>query len=391
MLSIKKMYTPFALLMFSVMLLPLFSTASASAARLVGNAYVMDNNPDGNRVVVFGRFSNGELRRFGSVQTGGDGAGDNAPADPLGSQGSVLLSKNGRTLYVVNAGSNTVSVFFLTRRGRPILVQVVNSKGIFPVSLTSDGRVLYVLNSGGDGTISGYRQNRFGLLLPIPNSERNLGVGGDGIPVGDARNLAPGSISFDTLERRLLITFAGGGANGQLLTFVLEDDNTPSATPTVTDSEGPVPFTGTFTPNGTALIAEASGNVSSYNLGPDAELLNVSSAVPNGQAATCWIQSTSFGVAYTSNTTSGTITSYLVSRNGVLTLEGPDAADGIGAPIDFQLTPNERFLYVTSSSDGGVQGFKVNRRTGALRDIGLFPGLTTFDIDGFAPQGMAVR
>ncbi len=368
---------------------PVYANGFSGKSR--GNAYVMSNSPVENRVIAYKRFPNGKLKQFGSVRTGGIGAGDNAPNDPLGSQGSVMLSEDRRTLYVVNAGSNDISVFHLKRNGRPILVQVVDSNGIFPVSLTTDGEILYVLNSGDDGTISGYHISDFGRLTPIPNSVRALGLGEDGPPIGDARNLAPGAIAFDPLSRRIFIPYAGGGSNGELLTFTLNDDDTPSPAVTVTESPGPVPFSVSFTEHGTALVAEASGSLSSFNFGASAELLTMSSAVQNGQAATCWVRSTSFGVAYTTNTNSNSITSYSVSRNGNVTVLENAAADGVGAPIDFQLTPDERYLYVTASEAGGVEGYRVNRDTGALKSIGFFPGLNTFSSDGFAPQGMAVR
>ncbi len=363
----------------------------ANGFKRVGNVYVMDNSPVENRVIVYKRFSNGELKEFRSVRTGGAGAGDNAANDPLGSQGSVMLSKDKRTLYVVNAGTNNISVFHLRRSGRPILIQVVDSNGIFPVSLTSDGEILYVLNSGDDGTISGYRQSDSGRLDPIPNSVRALSLGEVGPPIGDARNLAPGAISIDPLSRRIFVPYAGGGSGGQLLTFTLSDDDTPSATATVTESAGPVPFSVNFTNNGSALVAEASGSLSSFNFGAGADLLNVSEAVQNGQAATCWVQATSFGVAYTSNTNGGSITSYSVSRNGNLEIIENVAAGDIGAPIDFGLSPDEKYLYVTASEAGGVEGYRVDRETGALTSIGFFSGLNTFNSDGFAPQGMAVR
>ena len=381
----------------TLMLLAVFAANAQAQGRgnargsLVGNVYVMENDPEGNSVAVFGRFSNGKLKRFTSARTGGLGAGDNAEADPLGGQDSMVLSEDGRNLYVVNAGSDSISVFRLTRLGKPILIQQVDSNGIFPVSLSLDGDTLYVLNAGGDGTIAGYRVGFKGSLELLTDSIRGLDLGGDGIPVGDARNLAPGDISFDTLNRRLLIAFAGGGTSGQLLSFAVDDDDLPAATPVIVASEGAVPFSVDFTPNGTALIAEAAGSVSSYNYIDEANLETVSAAVANGQLATCWVQATDFGIAYTSNTNSGTLTSYRVSRNGELSLLDADAGDDIGQPIDFALTDNSNFLYVVASSEGGVRGFRVNQSTGALRDIGLFEGLPSFAEDGFAPQGLVIR
>ena len=375
-----------------VLALLLVSPVHADRARdhVTGKVYSMENDPEQNRIAVFARFVSGRLKRIGSVRTGGLGAGDNAAADPLGGQNAMLLSEDRDTLYVVNAGSDDISVFDVSRFGWPRLVQRISSEGVFPVSLTSDGGTLYVLNAGGDGSIAGFRQTRRGRLRLIPDSVRTLGLGLVGPPIGDARNLAPGDIGFDTLNRRLLITHAGGGSAGELLSFPVQDDGTPGNQPEVVQSEGAVPFSLDFSPNGTALVAEASGSVSSYNYGLGADLAVVSSAVANGQAATCWVQSSASGLVVVSNTVSGTLSTYEVSRNGVLTLLDAAAASGIGEPVDFSFTPNERFLYVVASSEGGIRGFRV-RRSGRLRDLGLFQGLPTFAQDGFAPQGLVVR
>ena len=355
------------------------------------NVYVMENDPQDNEIVAYYRFRNGRLLRIGNFSTQGLGAGDNAAADPLGSQNSLILSENNRFLYAVNAGSDDISVFSLRRFGIPVLIQKISSNGDFPVSMAIDKNVLYVLNSGSDGAISGFRMARNGRLTPIGNSTRALGLGATSFPEGDARNLAPGDISFDNLNRRLLITYAGGGAAGQLLSFSLNNDDTPADLANVIESEGAVPFSIDFSQNGAAVIAEASGSLSSYNYNDQNELINVSSVIGNSQQATCWVQVSDNNFVYTTNTVSGTISQYSVERSGELSLINATAASDIGLPIDFGLTRNQRFMYVVSSNEGGVRGFRVNRRTGALTSIGLFTGLPTFDGDGFAPQGIAIR
>ena len=365
-------------------------SANNAATSQVGNVYVMENNPTDNRIIAYFRSRSGNLFKFGSYSTRGLGAGDNAAADPLGSQGAVTLGNNRQNLYVVNAGSDDISVFRLKRFGVPVLIQKLPSNGDFPVSIAISGRLLYVLNSGTDGSISGFRILNSGRLVPLNNSTRLLGLGAESFPAGDARNLAPGDIAFDNLNRRLLITYAGGGTNGELLSFELNDDDTPASLAETTLSQGAVPFSLDFSRNGAALIAEASGSVSSYNYNEGNQLVNVSSAVGNGQQATCWIGATN-NYVYTSNTVSGTISQYSLSRSGQLSLINPAAAINIGLPIDFGFTRNYRLMYVVSSSEGGVRGFRVNRNTGNLTDIGLFSGLPTFEANGFAPQGIAIR
>jgi hypothetical protein len=77
-----------------------------------GAVYTMDNSAVANQAWFFARGRNGELAPGVAYPTGGTGTGSG-----LGSQGAVLLSGDGRWLFVCNAGSDDVSVFAVTRRG----------------------------------------------------------------------------------------------------------------------------------------------------------------------------------------------------------------------------------------------------------------------------------
>ena len=73
-----------------------------------GAVYVLTNQT-ANSVLVFTRAADGTLSFSGNFATGGAGAGTGA--DPLGSQGSLVLDRGHQRLFAVNAGSNDVSVF----------------------------------------------------------------------------------------------------------------------------------------------------------------------------------------------------------------------------------------------------------------------------------------
>src|SRR5690242_10868338 len=62
-----------------------------------GIVYVMTNQAGGNTIVVYQRNEDGKLRQIQEVSTGGFGSG--GTGDPLGSQGSLVLSGNGRLLF----------------------------------------------------------------------------------------------------------------------------------------------------------------------------------------------------------------------------------------------------------------------------------------------------
>src|SRR5688572_14431568 len=88
-------------------------TATAQAAGGdAGAVYVMSNSPGGNAILVFDRAAGGALTPAGSLATGGLGTGSG-----LGSQGALIVSDNGRWLFAVNAGSNSVSVFAVRPNG----------------------------------------------------------------------------------------------------------------------------------------------------------------------------------------------------------------------------------------------------------------------------------
>jgi 6-phosphogluconolactonase (cycloisomerase 2 family) len=65
--------------------------------------------------------------------------------------------------------------------------------------------------------------------------------------------------------------------------------------------------------------------------------------------------------AYTSNTGSGTISSYAIGHDGSLALLAADAAStGLGsAPIDIALSRHSRFLYAVASGTHAINGFRV--------------------------------
>ena len=130
--------------------------------------YTLSNATAGNAVLAFKRGRDGSLTAAGSTPSGGLGTGGG-----LGSQGAVILSKDGRTLFTVNAGSDSVSSFAVRRSGLR-LVDTADSGGDLPTSLTYSQGTLYVLNTGSPNSISGFSVHRNGDLTPLPRSTRPL-------------------------------------------------------------------------------------------------------------------------------------------------------------------------------------------------------------------------
>jgi 6-phosphogluconolactonase (cycloisomerase 2 family) len=66
--------------------------------------------------------------------------------DPLTSQAAAALSPDHKLLFVVNAGSNDVSVFRIKNDGLK-LVDRESSGGVFPNSIAVTEDAVYVLNA----------------------------------------------------------------------------------------------------------------------------------------------------------------------------------------------------------------------------------------------------
>src|SRR5260370_18056658 len=140
----------------------------------VPTLYAMTNAISGNTVVSYARNADGTLRQVASFATGGLGVGHG-----LENQGALALSDDRKYLFVVNAGSDDVSVFQITAQGFTQPARA-SSGGRLPVSVTERGGLVYVLNRGGEAgepngdTISGLRLAADGRLTPIPRSTRQL-------------------------------------------------------------------------------------------------------------------------------------------------------------------------------------------------------------------------
>jgi 6-phosphogluconolactonase (cycloisomerase 2 family) len=317
-----------------------------------GAVLIHANDPQGNAVIAFRRGDDGVLSRYRAYRTGGLGAAQaGAPADPLASQRSMEYDDESGRLYVVNAGSDSLSVFDVDEH-RLRELQVVPTDGPFPTSVTARDGLVYVLNAGGDGSITGFRSGPEGLV-PLPGSTRSLDLAGKQPPYFLD---SPGQVGFSGDGGHLVVTTKN---HDTLLTFAVADDGSPAAAPVVTPSAGRIPFAFVVVAD-VVVVAEASGAVSSYRLQPDGRLLPVSASVGNGQQATCWIARARRYV-YAVNAGSGTVSGYTLDTEGRLRLMnrgGVTAHVGPGA-IDIAVTPDGSTLYVENGASATVHPFRV--------------------------------
>jgi 6-phosphogluconolactonase len=350
-----------------------------------GAVYVMTNQPTGNAVAAFSRAPDGTLTLVGTFPTGGLGTG--GPPDPLRSQGSLILSgqepgaggrRSNQLLFAVNAGSNEISVLAV-ERDRLTLVCKTASGGVRPTSLTLHKDLLYVLNAG-SGTITGFKVGRDGGLTPLAGSTR---------PITGGTAADPAQVEFTPDGKLLVVT---GKMTNVIDTYRIDREGLPTG-PTPNRSNGLTPFGFAFDNRGNLIVSEAFGGapnqaaMSSYTVSEDGVLKVVSGSVRDFQTAACWVVVTNNGrYAYTSNTGSSTISSYRVHPDGALKLLASVAAttDPGSSPIDMALSTGSRYLYVLNNVTGTIDAFSVES------DGGLSP---VAGAGGLPPnaQGIAAR
>src|SRR5262249_26363716 len=83
--------------------------SNAQNDHAAGAVFVMTNATDSNEIISYQRADDGSLRQRHRFATGGRGSG--GTTDPLGSQGSLILTSNRSFLLAANAGSGEISVF----------------------------------------------------------------------------------------------------------------------------------------------------------------------------------------------------------------------------------------------------------------------------------------
>jgi 6-phosphogluconolactonase len=341
-----------------------------SDTRPVGGVYVSTNGANGNAIVAFARRENGALEKLGEFSTGGFGIGGGG--DPLQSQGSVVVSPSHQTLFVVNAGSNSISVFAIDNGAGPHLVGSVSSLGSGPISLAVTDARLFVLNQ--DNSVVAY--SIAGPGLPTPLGQLSLGTAADG----------PSTIKASGDGHFVFVTERAAGA----IAVVAVDEHGTLASAGRRPSSGGGPFGFAVTSRNQLIVSEAgAGAVSSYKFAGGALSL-VTGSLSTQQAAPCWlVLSNDERFAFVANAGSGSIGGFAVSSDGTLTPLSSDGRTGVtngsgATPLDIQVTRDGKFLYVLQTGTGTVGSFAIGAQ-GSLTTLPDTPGLAP--VAGF--QGLA--
>jgi 6-phosphogluconolactonase (cycloisomerase 2 family) len=330
-----------------------FLALAANAMASNGVLYTQTNDPAGNNVQRFDRAANGSLTPAGTFATGGVGL-----ASLGGRQGAVALSGDGRYLYAVNAGSDTVSIFRAGHR-RTRLIDTVSSRGTAPTSIAERHGRVYVLNSLGTPSVTAYWRLPGGSLRSI--ATRELAPGAQGAA---QVSVTPDGRSLIVSER----------LSNRLETVPLDVLGRPGK-PVVSTSSGNVPFGFAISPQGAIVVSEAGAStVSSYRLGRDGALRTLTGSLAVGQGAACWVAISPNGrFAYTGNAAGG-ISGFVIGRDGSLS---PNGNTLLAAPRDLAFDESGRYLQAVTTG-GQVTSYRVGN-DGSLTLAGQAPaaaGLT---------------
>jgi 6-phosphogluconolactonase len=330
--------------------------------------FVMTNDADENEVIAYERYPDGTLHDPRHYKT--DGRGSGGTVDPLASQGSLIVSKDGDWLLAANAGSGTVSSFRI-EGARLTLTDRIRTSGSEPNSIAQHGNLVYVLNTAGSSSVVGFYFSS-GRFVRIPDSIRFLSANATG----------SGSVSFSPDGRYVMVTEK---ATNVVDTFHVEQDGKLSPI-VINKNVGPGTFSATFAPGGIAIVAETgpasptggaipnASAISSYRIQADGTLKAISSSVPTLGTANCWSAITEDGrFVYTSNSASSSIAGFSIDANGVLTPIGSTVVAKLATGavnIDTTISADGRYLYTLNAGNGTVGSFAIDPAHGYLTSLG---------------------
>ena len=332
------------------MLVCLFLACAALAQN--SGAIYLNTNQASNEVWSYTRATDGSLTFAGTFSTQGAGSG----SGNLESQGAIILSQNGKLLFVVNAGSNEITSFAVKPGGQLSFVAKVSSGGTFPVSLTLHGSLLYALNAGGTSArISGFKVNSSGTLKAIAGSARRL----------SAPLPTPTQIGFNSTGTLLVVTEK---ATNKIDTYTVAANGLATG-PNVQNSYGPGPFGFAYDSAGHLIVSEVMQSAaSSYTVSSSGALTVITGSLIDFGKAACWTVNTNnrrfpSQYSYITNTADATISGFKIAANGSISLLNSDGRTFVlpsGAdPLDEALSSDSNYLYALEGSYGGIVGFQI--------------------------------
>jgi len=345
----------------------------------LANQFYTMTNDGANAVVHMVRNADGTLAIKDRAATDGAGlngvkAGTTAAApDSLVSQHSILVSPDHSTLFAVNAGDNSVSVFAIDQTSGALTLKKANKTlGDTPTSVAFNGGILYVLFQNGPNQLGAYTVQADGTLAQL---------GLYALPVADMTPtqvvIAPGGG---------YVVVSAGTASNAVIAFPLNANGTLGS-PVSNTSHIANPFAGAYASPSVYLETDtADMALASYTFNGDGSLSLIGSVVA-GEGAPCWLSITPDGKTAFVGNGAGTISSFAIAANGALTLINAKAAQEpskiAGVPsvaADSWISADGKFMYVSYLGDDKVVAYSVgaNGTLGKLNEqaVGTASGLS---------------
>jgi len=337
-----------------------------SSDGIVGAAYFITNQPDGNFIVGSDIGNDGKLTFKDAIWAGGRGAhGKTDPMpegpDPLFTQGAVKVS--GQHVFTVNAGSNTATMFSINQNEPAKLKMVgqpVSTGGEFPVSVTiskQSGNVC-VLNGGKVNGINCFKQDPKLGLIQLDDAQRSLGLNQTTPATGPAGSVS--HVLFSEDGKQVIASVKGVPPKPGFLAVWDVDSKTGALSKDftkVTPEGGLLPFSMSVIPGKNAVLATDAGvgfDIFDFKNGKNAS----STAVPiEGQSATCWSTfSPKTGNFFLTDIGTGQVTEVNVDDKlkGTIVKQYPQGNDSATIDNDIATINNKDFLYVMAAKKTSI-------------------------------------
>jgi len=258
----------------------------------------MTDDPKGNSILINAIGNNGLISYAGAVSTGGTGLHGNPGSPPmpdgLFSQGAIQVA--GNHLFLVNAGSNTVSMFFINPVN-PLDIRMVgkpvSSGGEFPVSLAvspSTGDVC-VLNGGKVNGVSCFSVDSQRGMTPR-GKFYSFGLNATTPPSGPPNTVSHVLFSEDGSHLYASVKGTSPSTPGFIATWQVASDGSLSSTFKKTHP----PFGDGYLPFGISNIPGSPNSIFVADPGLGATIYDLSGQKPafsplniEGQGSVCWI------------------------------------------------------------------------------------------------------
>ncbi len=336
----------------------------------LANQLYTETNETANAVVHLVRNADGGITIANRVATGGaglngvDAGTTKAPGpDSVFSQHSVIVSPDHTTLFAVNAGDASVSVFAIDQaNGDLSLKKTTKTLGSTPTSLAFNNGILYVMFQTGSNQLGTYTVQADGALAQI------------GLYALPAGAMKPTQIVISP-DNNYIVASSGPMSN-TVASFPMNRDGSLGAAVVnnTASSSLSMPFAGIFASPTLYLETDlGTKGLASYTFSQSGALSRIGAAVI-GETAPCWLALTPDRRFVFVGNGSGAVSSLALGADGGLTLinakaaSEPSAIDGV-PPVaaDSFLSADGKYLYVAYLGDDKVVSYAIGAEGGLTK------------------------